>query len=50
MSDATLLSSARLVERLQQIRAESRREPGEVLRYGEVLLKRKTLESGDDEG
>jgi hypothetical protein len=50
MSDPNLLSSAKLVERLQQIRAETRREPGEVLKYSEVLLKRKTLDSGDDEG
>lgn len=44
------MSSVKLVERLQKMRAETRREPHEVVRYGEVLLKRKTLDSGDDEG
>ncbi len=50
MSDPTLLSSVKLVERLQKLRAETRREPHEVLSYGEVLLSRKSLDSGDDEG
>lgn len=49
MSDPTLLSSAVLVDRLQKIRAETRREPVEVLRCGQVLLDRNTLNSGDDE-
>lgn len=50
MSNPTLLSSAKLVDRLQKIRAETRREPELVLSYGEVLLERNSLDSGDDEG
>lgn len=50
MPNPTIQGQAAVVSYLQKLRQETRREPLEVLRYGEPLLSSGALDRGDDEG